>query len=329
MGDSRDRPPDDAPLTVRGEGPKSAVLPRVVDEETQTSTDVTAKLLTQARELVIDRAVLTVLSGVGAGRVFLLDRDEVTVGRSRTATISVDDPGVSRVHARVLRVLQLVHLVEDLKSSNGTYVNGEAVAKKKLENGDRIQLGPNLLLRYTLTDQTEIELQRRLFTGSTTDSLTGLVNRAFALRQLESEIAYCLRHRSDVSVVMMDLDHFKEVNDRYGHAAGDNLLKEIGKRLGETCRLEDVVSRYGGEEFLLVLRGTSVIEAVPVAERIRVAIESPLLIEGRPARVTGSFGIAALSEQPDASAADLITLADKRLFAAKRAGRNRVDAQSR
>jgi len=297
MGDSRDRPPDDAPATVRGEGRKSAVLPRVVDEETHTSTDVTAKLLTQARELVIDRAVLTVLSGAGAGRVFLLDRDEVTIGRSRTATISVDDPGVSRLHARVLRVLQLVHLVEDLKSSNGTYVNGEGVAKKKLENGDRIQLGPNLLLRYTLTDQTEIELQRRLFTGSTTDSLTGLVNRAFALRQLESEIAYCLRHRSDVSVVMMDLDHFKEINDRYGHGAGDNLLREIGKRLGETCR--------------------------------RVAIESPLLIEGRPVRVTGSFGIAALSEQPDVTAADLITLADKRLFAAKRAGRNRVDAQSR
>jgi diguanylate cyclase (GGDEF)-like protein len=327
------RPPGDAPPTVPKPdadapgAPSSRVLPRLTDEETYTSTDVTEKLRTRARKVVVDRAILTVLSGPRPGRVMVLDREMLVVGRSRSADEIIDDPGVSREHVRITRHMGLLHMIEDLESSNGSFVNGKRVSQRALEDGDRIQLGPNILLRFTKASAAESELQARLYTGATTDSLTGLANREFALRQLEAEIAYCRRHRADVAVVMMDVDHFKEINDRYGHPAGDMLLTELATRLHESCRLEDVVARFGGEEFLLILRGNSVADAVPLAERIRRAVEETVVLGGGGAvQVTASFGVAALSEHVDGDVDALIQRADARLYAAKRGGRNRVVA---
>jgi len=164
---------------------------------------------------------------------------------------------------------------------------------------------------------------------SARDSLTGLYNRWYVMEKIESEMNRSLRHGSPVAVLMIDIDHFKRVNDTWGHAAGDMVLKSVGQVLRDSCRVYDVPGRYGGEEFCVVLPETPLDNSPTVAERIRTRLEMAAVpVDGASINVTASIGIAGI----DAATADailtanaLIDRADRALYVAKHRGRNRVE----
>jgi diguanylate cyclase (GGDEF)-like protein len=273
-----------------------------------------------------DRATLTILSGMNAGQVFALDGTEHVIGRGTEADLWVEDGGVSRRHARVTCRSDGRYFVEDLGSTNGTFLASQRIEITEIRPGDRIQLGPNIVLRFSITDDAEEELQRRLYESSTRDALTRLYNRKYLSERLTAEVAYSRRHKVKLAVLMMDLDDFKGINDNYGHLAGDMVLRLVAGQMQRLIRVEDILARYGGEELVILARSTGKTEAVRLAERIResiAALEMPL--EDRSLRITVSIGVAALPDVgPDGAANELIALADARLYRAKAEGKNRV-----
>ena len=202
-----------------------------------------------------------------------------------------------------------------------------------------VRIGEETAMKMEELEQRMLRLQREnldlvvknrvLNEVSSRDTLTGLFNRGYVIEKLDSEINRAVRHGSPMAVLMIDLDHFKNINDTYGHNVGDQVLQWVGKTLRDSCRVYDVPGRYGGEEFCVVLPETLVGNTTVVAERIRTRIEASELTAGdNLVRVTASFGIAGLDSVPsDAllSPAALIDRADRALYSAKNRGRNRVE----
>jgi diguanylate cyclase (GGDEF)-like protein len=273
-----------------------------------------------------DCALLLRMDGVEAGRSHSLTEEPCRIGRHVSSELRVDDTGISRCHARIVYE-GAGHVIEDLGSRNGTYVQGQAVMRRRLVDGDWIQLGPRVAFRFSLVDATQQALLEQLYDSSTRDSLTGVYNRKHFDERLRAEVAYCLRHRSDASLVLFDIDHFKGINDRWGHPAGDAVLRQVARLAAQRLRAEDVFARIGGEEFAVVLRGIDLAGAGRVGERLRATVAAvPVVAAAHPVPVTISVGCAALSCCREASAAALFAGADARLYAAKRTGRNRVVA---
>ncbi len=271
---------------------------------------------------------LVVYAGTNLGRVFLLQPGENIIGRSPQVGITLLDEEVSRVHSclrmepagpGVARIL-----LEDLQSTNGTFLNGVAVdSPRVLIPGDRISIGSHIL-KLVAMDPLERAFHETLLDQSTKDPLTGLGNRSATLTELQSRFELSRRHNRPISVVMCDLDHFKKINDHYGHGAGDIVLAGFGERVRQNLRGTDLAGRIGGEEFLLVLPETEVDGALLLAERLRASLsDTPHLLPSGPVKVTCSLGVAQwIAEDRDAGA--LLGRADEALYAAKKAGRNRV-----
>lgn len=171
---------------------------------------------------------------------------------------------------------------------------------------------------------------RRALEYSAHDALTGLYNRRYFERRLREESAHARRHKRAFSIVIIDLDHFKLVNDTYGHEDGDRVLCHVADRLGGSLREDDIACRYGGEEFMLLLRSTPGPAARVVANRLRVAIAGKGIGLGpndELRHVTFSAGVAAADERNNYDAENLVDRADKALYRAKKAGRNRVEME--
>jgi two-component system cell cycle response regulator len=277
------------------------------------------------------RAVLTVVRGGDVGRVMrLAGALSFTLGRRATCSYGVEDPAVSGMHARIVAAGEDYYIADD-GSTNGTFVNGVRVEAEpvKLADGDRIMLGPTVLLRFAFVDPAEEEALQRIYDATLRDALTGVFNRKHLDERLDAEIAYARRHATALSVVMLDVDHFKQVNDTHGHRTGDAVLKAVADTLVHGLRTEDVVARYGGEEFVVIARATRLPEATLLAERLRelmahVAVGDP----SHALRVTLSAGVASLECCGETrTTAALLSIADRRLYRAKDAGRNRVVAE--
>lgn len=273
-----------------------------------------------------NRASLLLITSPNAGQVFPVDRDELVIGRGRDCQFRIDDVGISRQHSRILRLESDVFIIEDLNSTNGTYVGGLRTMQSELRSGDLVQIGPNVVLRFALVDEREDALARQLYESSTRDPLTRAFNRKYLQERLTAEIAYAVRHRTLLGIVLIDLDHFKQVNDTYGHLCGDEVLRSVSAHLGRLIRTEDVLARYGGEEFAIVARGIELKPMGQFADRLRRAIEkAPVAWESHTITQTISAGVAMLSEVPDRGSGEgVLLLADERLYRAKLAGRNRV-----
>ena len=274
----------------------------------------------------VDRPVLLRMDGVQAGEVVSLAILPCFIGRHPSCQVVIDDAGVSRRHAKIV-LQQEEFWLEDLGSRNGTFVDGRKLERKHLHDGVLIQVGLHASFRFTVVSARQEKLLRELYESSTRDALTGLYNRRHFDDRLRAEIAYAKRHQLDVSFVMIDVDFFKRVNDTYGHAAGDAVLKNVASSLAKQLRTEDVIARVGGEEFAILLRGIGTDGARRLAERLRANVETlPIVAEGIPVAVTISAGCSALSETADSSPKSLFGIADQRLYEAKRSGRNRVVA---
>lgn len=272
----------------------------------------------------IDRPILLRLDGVQAGEVVSLDIMPATIGRHPGCRVVVDDAGVSRQHATISFVDDKLFL-EDLGSRNGTFIEGTRITRAELGDGCLVQIGLHVGFRFTLVDERQEQLLRQLYRSSTRDALTGVCNRRHFDDRLEAEVAYARRHSTDVSLIIVDIDFFKQVNDTHGHAAGDTVLRQVALTLQHQLRVEDVLSRVGGEEFAVILRGIGGSGAARLGERLRVAVaETPAMAQGAPIPVTISVGCASLSELNPQSEQALFSTADKRLYAAKHGGRNQV-----
>lgn len=269
----------------------------------------------------------TVIEGADFGRVFLLEKAETVVGRSDEADIQVDDEKVSRKHLKVSLVKgkneQVRAVVADLNSKNGIYVNGARAYEQELRNGDKLKVG-DTILRFEVRDRLDVSYHDKLYQQATRDPLTGLSNRSYFQNEFRKFISIAARHDRPLTVIILDIDFFKKINDTYGHDVGDNVLRAFAGILMKHVRNHDVAARYGGEEFVMLLPETSLSGAIVVAERIRMAVES---YDFGPAgcchKVTTSIGI---GEYPSSGmeSEDIIKKADEALYRAKTSGRNRV-----
>lgn len=272
----------------------------------------------------VDRPLLLRMDGVQAGQIVCLEQWPFTVGRHPTNQLRVDEDSISRFHSRIIRVGD-DHLIEDMGSRNGTFVAGKRVTRAKLEHDSWLQFGPRVSFRFSLTDVREERLLRKLYESSTRDALTGAYNRVHFEERLRAEVAYAIRHRTQAALLIIDLDHFKQVNDTYGHPAGDAVLKRACQACIVALRTEDVFARFGGEEFAVVLRGIELKGAARLGDRLRQAVADQVVEhEGHKIKVTLSAGAAALGCCQTPSAEELIAIADRRLYVAKQMGRNRV-----
>ena len=273
-----------------------------------------------------DRGTLTVIAGPSAGASFTLEHGETVLGRDPSCAVMVEDPSVSRRHARITRDDRAHHFVEDLGSTNGTFVSGRLVRRAALSTGDRLQLGRDTMYRFAVVDREEEEFQRRLYEASMRDTLTELPNRRTLLERLAGEVAHAERTGGELGVLMIDIDHFKSINDKHGHLAGDDVLKAISLAGAEAIRAGDVFARYGGEEFVVLARDAHKAEATALAERLRASIARARVEIGRIAvQVTVSIGVAVLSEcERGKEGHPLLARADARLYLAKQSGRNRT-----
>jgi two-component system, cell cycle response regulator len=279
--------------------------------------DPPPSLLTQ------DQAVLLRMEGAEAGRVYSLGDGSYDLGRLAENAVVVDDADVSRHHARIWW-RNGHHVIEDRGSRNGTYVQGRLVKCAELSGGELIQLGPRTSLRYERMDRRQEALLKQLYESSTRDGLTGAYNRKYYNDRLAAEVAFARRHATQLGLILFDIDHFKNINDRYGHPAGDVVLRQLAAKVAQQLRSEDLFARIGGEEFAVVLRGIPLHGCVHLAERLRVVVAAqPMVLQGRTVPVTMSLGCWVLAGD-QVSAADLTSTADERLYEAKRSGRNRV-----
>jgi two-component system cell cycle response regulator len=273
-----------------------------------------------------DRALLLRMDGVQAGQVFPLAGAGCTIGRGQENALTVDDPGISRTHARIVHD-GVAHVLEDLQSRNGTFVQGHRIVRCRLSEGDWVQLGPRVGFRYSVVDARQQSLLQQLYESSTRDALTGAYNRKHFDERLRAELAYAARHQTETSLVLLDIDHFKKINDQFGHPAGDTVLRQVARLVAQRLRAEDLFCRIGGEEFAVILRGIDLVGATRVAERLRTTVGTvPTIVSGRPIPVTISLGCASLACCATRGQSELVAVADRRLYGAKHAGRNRVIA---
>ncbi len=266
-------------------------------------------------------ASLVQIYGPNLGERYILDKAELSVGRDENCDIVLDNENVSRFHARFKCIGPQTHF-EDLGSTNGSLVNDREVTSTVLSSGDLVKIG-SVMLKYLGGGSAEALYHEEIYRLTIHDGLTGVPNRRNFEDFLDREYARAVRYQRPLSLMLLDLDHFKHTNDEFGHLAGDYVLRRLAAVLKETIRREELLARYGGEEFVVVMPETEIGKAEQFAERIRGMIEkTEFEFDGRSVPVTMSVGVACLSSGMHRDR--LVQAADEALYRAKAEGRNRV-----
>jgi diguanylate cyclase (GGDEF)-like protein len=263
---------------------------------------------------------LVIISGAEMGRRIDLTHEEVSIGRSDQCTVCVNSDLVSRRHAVINRILGH-YIVVDLKSTNGTFVNDQRIERAELKDGDLLRTGKTVL-KY-LENNLELEYMQHILSLAAVDSLTGLYNKRHFDEVFGKEVARADQTQQALSLILLDIDHFKKINDNFGHPAGDAVLKHVASVVKGQIRPGDTLCRVGGEEFALVLPQTPLALATQAAELIRVAVDDTACdVDSTIIPATLSLGVAQLG--PGEVPEGLYRRSDERLYAAKHGGRNRV-----
>ena len=261
-----------------------------------------------------------------------LERDQVVIGRALEADVRLNDFRTSRLHASITTQTDptspTTYLITDLGSTNGTLVNGEAVTEAVLNDGDKIEIGDHLF-RFDMQDEIDREFQQQIHRLLAHDELTGLLTSKSFFSELRREAARAEIESQPFCVLMMDLDHFKDVNDTYGHLVGSKTLEETGHIIKAALRAGDVAARFGGEEFAAFLLDANYAQGLVAAERVRLAVAEHKFSARRQGsaealathHITISIGIAAYPDDAT-DPIELVELADSALYRAKRSGRN-------
>jgi two-component system, cell cycle response regulator len=272
-------------------------------------------------------AVMQIAAGNEQGRIIVIQKNmHVTMGRSKECTLPIHDPSCSRNHAELFSTSDGAVFLKDLGSTNGTRVNGQKISDPvPLKDGDRIQLGDNTVIRFSIVPEDEAHMQEDVYKRATRDPLTNAFNRRQFEEVLNRELSFQKRNaQNGLGIIMFDVDHFKKVNDSFGHLAGDEVLRGIGQRVPTLIRTEDVFARLGGEEFAVLVRNDTIEGIKILSERLRESMEKkPAEFEGRAIPFTVSVGSTLLLGAQTMTPEALVQLADEALYDAKHNGRNR------
>ena len=267
---------------------------------------------------------LVMIAGPFLGKKYpLIDEDEFTVGRDEKNFIVCDMDNVSRRHAQVVHRMGKF-FVRDLGSTNGTYLNDEEIREEQpLRSGDLVKIG-SAIFKFLSGGNIEQQYYEEIYTLTICDGLTTIFNKRYFLEFIEREMGRCHRYNRSLSLMMVDIDHFKVINDTNGHLAGDYVLRELAAVIKPRVRKEECFARYGGEEFAYVMPESGGENTRKLAEKIRRLIEDHRFVfEGKDIKVTLSIGVADLVGDMT-EPLQFIKLADANLYKAKKAGRNRV-----
>jgi two-component system, cell cycle response regulator len=286
----------------------------------QTSATNLALNRTPNNVAINRQPMLVVLHGPLLGKTFTIEQPVLTIGRSSQCDIQIEDDNVSRKHAEINFRDGLVWLT-DLQSTNGSYVNSKRVSEIPLNDGDLVLIG-RVLFKFIHSSLVENRFFGQMYSLATTDFLTGIANRQQIINLLEQEFNRARRYDRPLSVLIYDIDRFKEINDTYGHLAGDQMLIESSRIVKDHLRVEDHYGRLGGDEFLVICPETPVEQALALGKRIQVVLsKTDFLVKDKIVFFTISVGAAALSLKV-ASPDEFSLLADQALYRAKNAGRN-------
>jgi len=267
-------------------------------------------------------SLLLAIHGPTLGKNFRISEDVSTIGRDQGSSIQIDQENVSRSHCKIEKVRDAT-FVEDLGSTNGTYVNDEPVSREKLRHGDLVKVG-GVIFKFVSGGNIEGLYHEEIYKMTITDGLTQVANKRHLLEFLDREIARAIRFGRPLATIMLDIDHFKKINDTYGHLAGDHILRDMCAVLTRLVRREELLARYGGEEFVIVLPETGLSTATTIAEKARRMVERhDFEFSDTRIPMTISLGAAEMSPMV-ADPINLIRAADEKLYEAKRSGRNCV-----
>lgn len=255
------------------------------------------------------------------GKRFSLGDGRVRIGRGLENDVVLHSDSVSRRHARI-EIRGGGYRLVDMHSTNGTYVNDELVEDVQLTRGDQIKVG-DTIMKFLSGADLESQYHETIYRLTIVDGLTGVHNKRYFVEQLDRELSRAARHGRPLAMVICDIDHFKNVNDEFGHLAGDHVLKEVAQLCKSRIRPDDVIARYGGEELAMILPETDLAGGVLIANELRMRIASAAFVfEDEDIDVTVSCGVAQLD--PSWGSYDFVKAADSQLYEAKRRGRNRV-----
>jgi diguanylate cyclase (GGDEF)-like protein len=268
---------------------------------------------------------IIVISGRSAGRTYQLSEGELTIGRSPNCTIQLDEDGVSRRHARLVKGDRKDVRIVDLGSTNGTFVNGEYLGIKTLRDGDLIQIGSQAVLKFSWLSPIEESFQRGLYESARKDPLTKITNKKAFMELFHEEFDNADRRQHVISLILFDIDHFKKVNDTHGHRAGDVILRRLAEIVQGAVPDGGVFARVGGEEFAVLLHDCDEDHAFSFAERIRSLVgKSGFEFQGASIPVHISVGCATRIGNNFGDPDEMHRVADEFLFKAKNDGRNCV-----
>lgn len=295
------------------------------DNATLVITDIHAALAASDNEAAEKPACFLVVGGELNGAIFDLNDGDNVVGRNPDCAIPLEFNGISRQHFKA-NMNAGVCVVEDMGSSNGTFVNNTKIeGKTELKKGDMVKLGA-IALKYLPQGDTERLTYDKLQEEANTDGLTRCYNKMYFNKKLDLEVKKSKLIGSPLSLIIFDLDHFKHLNDNYGHDAGDYVLKEMAELLRENgIRKGDVFARYGGEEFVVLLPSTNLKQAFEIAERLRKLVEKHAFVyDEKRLPVTASIGVADYRQGVN-TGTDLFKRADSAVYKSKEGGRNQVN----
>ena len=266
---------------------------------------------------------LIVIYGEDMGRRVPVGTEPLIIGRSPQCEVPIDQESISRNHCQI-RFNGTDFVVRDLGSTNGTYVNDDLVEEEgRLRHGDQLKVG-RTILKFIIGDDVEAQYHEEIYRLMTTDGLTQLHNRRYFDEMLDREVARAKRYKRAFSLLVFDIDHFKNINDRFGHLAGDSILRQLGAVLLGRLRVNDVLARVGGEEFALIIPEVGLEGAKELGAKInRLIGDTRFEFEGARVDVTVSVGAAEWQSHYE-DPADLFQAADAKMYEAKRSGRNQV-----
>jgi diguanylate cyclase (GGDEF)-like protein len=294
-----------------------------LDGDRETTVDDTVAFRKRLERARRSSACLVVIAGAPIGEKIPLGQNCMVIGRQPDVEIPIADAMISRKHAELLAQPDDQTLIRDLGSTNGIYVNETRVIQTVLKDGDLVRIG-STVFKYVGPGSIEHLYLNILSDRARLDGLTGVFNKQVFHDCLPREFQRCRDLHEPLTLMMIDLDFFKQINDRMGHPAGDYTLQEVAAVLKGNFRRTDLFARYGGEEFGVLLPHTSLKETYIVAERVRKSIENhPFKFEGQTFSLTVSIGMAELTEDLK-NGNDLLSRADTALYDAKHGGRNRV-----
>ncbi len=280
---------------------------------------------------------LVMMRGPDVGRAYSLAALPASIGRAPSNRIQIDETEVSRRHCVLCDVAPDSgalapegHLwLCDNGSTNGTWVGDVVVGRAGVlvQDGALIRLGRGVIFKVSLVHSIEDQLHDDLYDKAARDALTGAYTRGYTEGRLRRDIALAVKGGRELSILLIDIDFFKRVNDTLGHDAGDQVLCQVKNTLERGLRADDILGRWGGEEFLVILTDTSQSAATALAERLRASVgRTPVPYRNKGVDVTVSIGVSSTGELPGAELHELFIRADRRLYAAKANGRNRVVA---